>query len=86
MNSSKAQYELDAVNLFRSSDTAVLSTLSKSSDNYPFGSFVTFASNGNRELIVYASDIAEHTKNVLNDSRACATIFLAAHQGETDQR
>lgn len=82
MNSSKAQYELDAVNLFRSSDTAVLSTLSKSSDSYPFGSFVTFASNGNRELIVYASDIAEHTKNVLNDSRACATIFSAAHKGD----
>ena len=82
MTNSKAQYELDAVALFRSSDTAVLSTLSKSSDNYPFGSFVTFASNGNRELLVYASDIAEHTKNILNDSRACATIFSVANQSD----
>jgi len=74
MKDSKADYELNAVALFRSSNTAVLSTLSKSTNDYPFGSFVTFVSNSNRDLFIYASDIAEHTKNILNDARACVTI------------
>ena len=74
MKDSKADYELNAIALFRSSNTAVLSTLSKSTNDYPFGSFVTFVSNSNRDLFIYASDIAEHTKNILNDARACVTI------------
>ena len=82
MINKKNQYEINAVRLFRSSDTAVLSTISKSSDSYPFGSFVTFASSTHRELVIYASDIAEHTKNILHDPRACATIFSAATDGD----
>ena len=74
MKDSNAKYEFDAVTLFRSSNTATLSTLSKSTQDYPFGSFVTFSSNSNRNLFIYASDIAEHTKNILNDSRACVTM------------
>ena len=82
MSITKTEYEQAAVGLLRSSDTAVLSTISRSSDNYPFGSFITFASNTNRELLVYASDIAEHIKNILSDSRACATIFSVTTQGD----
>ena len=82
MTNKKAHYEINAVRLFRSSDTAVLSTISKSSDSYPFGSFVTFSSSTHRELVIYASDIAEHTKNILHDSRACATIFSVANNGD----
>ena len=82
MNTSNTQYELDAVNLFRSSNTAILSTLSKSTDGYPFGSFVTIVSHSNRELFIYASDIAEHTKNILNDSKACVTLSSVNDQGD----
>ncbi|MFL3649010.1 MAG: HugZ family protein [Oceanospirillaceae bacterium] len=82
MNTSNTQYELDAVNLFRSSNTAILSTLSKSTDGYPFGSFVTTVSHSNRELFIYASDIAEHTKNILNDSKACVTLSSVNSQGD----
>ena len=82
MKASKADYELNAVALFRSSNTAVLSTLSKSTNDYPFGSFVTFASNNNRDLFIYASDIAEHTKNILNDTRACVTICSVNKDGD----
>ena len=82
MNTSNTQYELDAVNLFRSSNTAILSTLSKSTDGYPFGSFVTTVSHSNRELFIYASDIAEHTKNILNDSKACVTLSSVNNQGD----
>ena len=52
MSKAKEKYEPSAVELFRTSDTAVLSTISKSSQDYPFGSFTTFASNINRELII----------------------------------
>ena len=82
MNTSNTQYELHAVNLFRSSNTAVLSTLSKSTDGYPFGSFVTFVSHSNRALFIYISDIAEHTKNILSDSRGCVTIFSVNPEGD----
>ena len=82
MNTTNTQYELDAVNLFRSSNTAILSTLSKSTDGYPFGSFVTTVSHSNRELFIYASDIAEHTKNILNDSKACVTLSSVNSQGD----
>ena len=75
-------YEQNAVGLFRSSDTAVLSTITRDTDNYPFGSFITFVSGLNRELLIYASDIAEHTKNFINDSRACVTLFEVTDQGD----
>ena len=76
------KYEFNATQLFRESDTAVLSTISESSDSYPFGSFTTYSSNINRELIIYASDLAEHTKNILSDTRSCVTIFSLASGGD----
>ena len=75
-------YEQGASLLFRSSNTAVLSTIERNADNYPFGSFVTFVSNTNRELFIYASDIAEHTKNFVKDCRACVTLFKVADRGD----
>ena len=82
MNPFNTQYELDAVNLFRSSNAAILSTLSKSTDGYPFGSFVTFISHSNRELLIYVSDIAEHTKNINSDPRGCVTISSVNLNGD----
>jgi putative heme iron utilization protein len=82
MKDIKLPSELEAVNLFRSSETAILSTLSKSTDNYPFGSFTTYATSCNRDLFVYTSDIAEHTKNILHDSRACLTITSVTTDGD----
>ena len=76
------KYEVNATQLFRESDTAVLSTISESSDSYPFGSFTTYSSNINRELKIYASDLAEHTKNILSDTRSCVTIFSLASGGD----
>ena len=60
------KYEFNATQLFRESDTAVLSTISESSESYPFGSFTTYSSNINRELIIYASDLAEHTLSLIH--------------------
>ena len=67
MNDKFKTYEANAVNLFRTSSAAILSTVSKKHDGYPFGSFITYVSSRNRNIFLYASDIAEHTKNLKNN-------------------
>ena len=69
------KYELEAVNLYRSNNAAILSTISKKYEGYPFGSFITYVSDKNRTLLMYTSDIAQHTKNLKTNSKACVTIF-----------
>ena len=71
----KKKYELEAVNLYRSTNAAILSTMSKKYEGYPFGSFITYVSDKNRTLLMYTSDIAQHTKNLKTNSKACVTLF-----------
>ena len=71
----KSKYENEAVNLMRSNNIAILSTLSKKFEEFPFGSFITYVTDQNRSFYIYASDIAEHTKNILNNPKSCLTIF-----------
>jgi len=69
------EYELEAVKLLRTSKEAVLSTISDKFKGYPFGSFVTFMSGRDRSVIIYASNIAQHTINLKKDSKSCLTLF-----------
>ncbi len=78
------EYTNDAVRLLRNTKTAVLSTISLSKSNYPFGSLVTFVSGRDRSLYLYLSDIAEHTKNLKANQKACITI-LAKKEKEDAQ-
>jgi len=71
----KIKYENEAVTLMRSNSIAILSTLSKKHDEFPFGSFITYVTDQNRSIYIYASNIAEHTKNILNNPKSCLTIF-----------
>ena len=71
----RKKYELEAVNLYRSTNAAILSTMSKKYEGYPFGSFITYVSDKNRTLLMYTSDIAQHTKNLKTNSKACVTLF-----------
>ena len=50
MSTKKAKYENEAIFLMRSNDVAILSTLSKKQDEYPFGSFVTYCSGIDRNI------------------------------------
>ena len=75
-------YENDAINLYRSTDTGILSTISKKHNNYPFGSFVTYVTAGSRTSYLYLSDLAEHTKNLRHKSKACLTIFKLNPKGD----
>ncbi len=74
MNKKHQGYELNAASLFRSHQAAILSTVSKKHQKCPFGSLITYATGHDRSLYLYASDIAEHTKNLHSDSQACVTV------------
>ena len=80
MNKRLRKYDLQAAELFRSSNEAILSTVSKKFDGFPFGSYVTYVSGLNRSIYLYASDIAEHTKNLKNNPKACITISRSKEQ------
>ena len=69
------KYENEAVTLMRSNNVAVLTTFSKKYDDFPFGSFTTYITGQDRSIYIYASNIAEHTKNILKNSKSCITIF-----------
>ena len=78
------EYEKLAINLMRNCSEGVLSTVSKKYEGYPFGSFVTFISGADRSLIFYASDIAQHTINLKNNSKACITLFNLSEGDKQD--
>ena len=63
-------FSLEAVKLLRTSKEAVLSTISDKFKGYPFGSFVTFISGKDRSVVIYASNIAQHTINLKKDSKS----------------
>ena len=78
------EYEKLAINLMRNCREGVLSTVSKKYEGYPFGSFVTFISGADRSIIFYASDIAQHTINIKNNSKACITLFNLSEGDKQD--
>ena len=71
----RKKYELDAVHLYRSTNAAILSTMSNKYEGYPFGSFITYVTDRSRTLFMYTSDIAQHTKNLKTNPKACVTLF-----------
>ena len=82
MTNFNKEHEKEAVSFFRSDKTAILSTISKKYDGYPFGSFVTYVSGWNRTVFLYLSDLADHTKNLKKDHKACITIFKKNETGD----
>ena len=74
MNDKIKKYELNAISLLRSTNSGILSTISKAYRGYPFGSYVTFITGPDRSIYIYASTLAQHTKNLFKNSKACITI------------
>lgn len=60
--------------LVNTQDFGVLSTLSFKLGGFPLGSVVPYCVDGEGCLIILISTIAEHTKNINNDSRCSITI------------
>ncbi len=55
--------------MLRAHRYGVLSTLSKKFDGHPFGSITPYMVDHDGSLLILISGLAEHTKNILNDSR-----------------
>lgn len=60
--------------VYHSSDFGILSTISKRLDGIPFGSVVPYSFNELNEPVILVASIAEHTKNIITDSKASITI------------
>ena len=73
--SNNLNYELEAVRLLRTSNEGILTTISDKFEGYPFGSFITYITDRDRSVIIFASNLAEHTTNIKKNSKSCFTIF-----------
>ena len=74
MQNKLKEYEYNAVSLLRNSDEGILSTISNLHEGYPFGSFITFITDHSRTIYFYISDLAQHTKNIDKEPKACLTL------------
>jgi putative heme iron utilization protein len=64
----------DARTLMRTQHSGILSTISVSVAGYPFGSVTPFMMLGNGDLVIYASDIAQHARNMKADPKVSICI------------
>jgi putative heme iron utilization protein len=69
--------------LFLERSSGVLSTISVDVPGYPFGSAAPYCADDQCCPIIYISYIAQHTKNIIADSRVSLTI-LENKDGSTD--
>ena len=67
-----------ARDLLRSERTAVLATASASRGGHPFASLVPFALSREGEPLLLLSALAQHTRNLTADPRACLLVHDAA--------
>jgi putative heme iron utilization protein len=61
--------------LFVQESFGVLSTISLDVPGYPFGSITPYSTDRQGRPIIYISHIAQHTQNILADSRVSLTVF-----------
>jgi len=61
--------------LFLQESFGVLSTISLDVPGYPFGSITPYCADRQCRPIIYISRIAQHTRNILADSRVSLTVF-----------
>ncbi|MDH2916821.1 MAG: pyridoxamine 5'-phosphate oxidase family protein [Gallionella sp.] len=68
-NSKSQSNARTARQMLRAHRYGTLSTLSKKFDGHPFGSIAPYMVDHDGSLLILISGLAEHTKNILNDSR-----------------
>lgn len=66
-----------ARSLLRRTPAGVLSTTSQAMPGYPFGSLAPFAMTHEGRPLLYVSRLAEHTRNLAAQPRACLTVAEA---------
>ncbi|MFC3096119.1 DUF2470 domain-containing protein [Alteromonas sediminis] len=72
---SLAQTLFDARKLARQQHSGVLSTQSLSMKGFPFGSVTPYLMNDEGDLILYASDIAQHSRNMKAEPQVSLCIY-----------
>ncbi len=65
----------NARKLLNAKDFGILSTLSLKLGGFPFGSVVPYCLDGEGMPVILISTIAEHTKNIVHDSRCSITVI-----------
>ena len=60
--------------LFLQQSFGVLSTMSIDVPGYPFGSVAPYCADAQSRPVIYISQIAQHTRNILADSRLSLTV------------
>ncbi|MFC3032718.1 HugZ family protein [Pseudoalteromonas fenneropenaei] len=78
----REQAAFEARTLTQQASVGVISTLSKNLAGYPFGSVSPFLIDAEGRPIFYIADIAQHSRNLTEDSRMCITVFDAATSGD----
>ena len=78
----REQAAFEARTLVRQSNVCVISTISKNLQGYPFGSVSPFMTDNQGRLIFYIAGIAQHSRNLTENSKLCATVFDAAEEGD----
>src|SRR6476646_893255 len=64
----------------------VLSTISLDVPGYPFGSVTPYCLDENGQLIIYISNIAQHTRNIMADPRLSLTVVEDADSDDVQAR
>lgn len=64
----------------RSEHSGVLSTISVAMEGYPFGSIIPYIMAENGDIIIYASDIAQHSRNMKANPKVSICIYDAGQQ------
>ena len=69
------QNQNDARHLFLRESYGVLATISVDLPEYPFGSVTPYCADSEGRPIIYISTIAQHTKNILANSKVSLTVL-----------
>ncbi len=75
-----------ARNLLYVQDFGILGTISVKLEGFPFGSVVPYCLDGNGRPVVLISTIAQHTKNIGQDSRCSLTITAGGEDVQAHAR
>src|SRR6266850_4030609 len=71
--------------LFLQQSFGVLSTISLDVPGYPFGSVTPYCADRQCRPVIYISRIAQHTRNMLADSRVSLTVFDSSSDSDDVQ-
>lgn len=78
----KIEKQRAARELFLKHSSGVLSTISIDLPGYPFGSVAPYCADDQCRPVIYISHIAQHTKNLVADSRVSLTVV--ENNGDSD--